>query len=67
MPVQGVLREISRDVFEVCEEAQGAASSEDTTAAMTSLQEDDTESAMAPSEVQRDEELQVSRRFSQYT
>lgn len=65
---QGVLREVSPDVFEVCEDGAGGRRSSSGGAGSSSSQavpppppivEDDGESAMVPSEVQRDQELEV--------
>uniref|UniRef100_A0A2P2I5F3 Anaphase-promoting complex subunit 2 n=1 Tax=Hirondellea gigas TaxID=1518452 RepID=A0A2P2I5F3_9CRUS len=55
---QGVLKEVSPDVYEVCEDGvcKGSGSAG---LAPPPAAEDDAESAMAPSEVQRDEELEV--------
>ncbi|KAF2361439.1 Anaphase-promoting complex subunit 2 C-terminal [Trinorchestia longiramus] len=57
---QGVVQEVSSDVFEVCEEGPGSTAPSGAPAAPPPLPvEDDNESAMAPSEMQRQEELEV--------
>ena len=62
---KGVIREVSPDGFEVCEQCDGLATAPLCPSSLPPPLEDEAESAMAPAEQQRDEELQV-RSFIQY-